>query len=82
MKDNIAYYDGNPDRHHHFICGNCGVILDVPMEYNEDFNRKLEKEMGVEIEDHEMVFYGLCNKCRKEKEETGEMKMEIKGIKN
>jgi len=63
VSGNVAYYDGNPIKHHHFICENCGVIIDVPLKYKEELNREIESKMNVKIKVHETIFYGLCNKC-------------------
>jgi Fe2+ or Zn2+ uptake regulation protein len=68
ISNNVAYYDGNPIKHHHFICKNCGMIMDVPLKYEEASNRKMELELNVKIDEHETIFYGLCNRCLNEEE--------------
>jgi Fe2+ or Zn2+ uptake regulation protein len=68
ISNNVAYYDGNAIKHHHFICKNCGKIIDVPLKYEESINRKMAIEMNLKIDEHETIFYGLCNSCLHEKE--------------
>ena len=61
-----THYDGNPKPHYHFVCSNCGKIL--------DFEPK-QKELRASIEEiarasaigqivgHRLEFYGNCREC-------------------
>jgi Fur family ferric uptake transcriptional regulator len=55
--------------HHHLFCIKCGEII----EFNTDGLDELEKTImdrhNFLIQDHSLRFYGLCEKCRKEKQE-------------
>lgn len=59
---------GMPDRferagkhhHHHFHCRECGGVFEVP-DCLEDI--RLLPPPGFLVEDHEVVFYGLCPGC-------------------
>ncbi|HIZ08660.1 MAG TPA: transcriptional repressor [Candidatus Eubacterium avistercoris] len=57
------HFDANVMPHNHFICRNCGNILDLNME-NIDHITKMAKENfdGV-IEDYVTYFYGTCPDC-------------------
>jgi Fe2+ or Zn2+ uptake regulation protein len=56
-------YCANPSRHHHIVCTRCGKTKDVyvdvgPLEIPPDQRR------GFTIETHEVVFRGVCMRCR------------------
>lgn len=60
-------YDANLERHHHFICKECGMIKDF---YSEDFDSISAPEAVNDIGKAEYVHVevrGLCNDCRKGK---------------
>jgi Fur family transcriptional regulator, peroxide stress response regulator len=58
-------FDADTDRHHHFVCTECGFIGDI---YNEEWNdvqtpsdvRTLGKVNSIHVE-----VRGLCNACRR-----------------
>lgn len=72
--DNITYYEmkifsKNPF-HSHFKCSKCGSIIDIN---NKDINidyigiiRKVELEEHFEIEDSDIMFKGICDKCKED----------------
>lgn len=72
--DNITYYEmkifsKNPF-HIHFKCSKCGSIIDIN---NKDINidyigiiRKVELEEHFEIEDSDIMFKGICDKCKED----------------
>jgi len=55
--------------HHHLICTNCGRIIDYNEFAKEELEliKKIEKELArkyrFEIKNHNIQFYGLCDKC-------------------
>lgn len=62
--------------HTHFICQNCGAILDLPglkAEENLDLDR-IARQHGVEIDHFELIFYGKCPGCSP-KDTTGNSKI-------
>ena len=62
-------FDGNTQRHHHFICVGCGKVRDF---YSDDFNNlvvpgevaKLGKVGSVHVE-----IRGMCNTCQEKSHE-------------
>ncbi|MBQ7340385.1 MAG: transcriptional repressor [Clostridia bacterium] len=60
-EDKKIHYDGDLSRHSHFICSECGKIIDlfapapVPTE--------LEK-IGVSVQSEKCVYYGKCPDCQ------------------
>lgn len=56
-------YDGRTDAHHHFVCLNCGSILDVEWDYFQDF--LLPKlPQGLTSTSYEITVKGCCNNCQ------------------
>jgi len=58
------------DHHHHLICIRCGKIIDYRdfMEEELELIRKTEETLARKhnflIQDHNIEFLGLCDKCR------------------
>jgi len=58
------------DHHHHLICTKCGKILDYRDFVQEELEliRKTEESLARKhnflIQDHNIEFLGLCEKCR------------------
>ncbi|MBW1855631.1 MAG: transcriptional repressor [Deltaproteobacteria bacterium] len=57
------------EHHHHLLCTNCGKIIDYSEFLNEELElvrkteQKLEKKYNFKIQDHNIEFLGLCEKC-------------------
>ena len=60
-EDKRLHYDGDISRHSHFICNNCGKIIDLfkPASVPEELN-----EIGAEISSEKCIYYGNCPECR------------------
>ena len=58
-------YDLRADRHYHMFCTGCGAVYDAPLDYCEEYDRRVGEETGFNIERHRMIFEGLCPQCRK-----------------
>ncbi len=62
-----ARFDANTDRHHHFVCSECGFMGDV---YNEAWNEFQAPNgagaMGTVNSIH-VELRGLCNACQKKR---------------
>lgn len=56
-------YDNHSLQHYHFQCKICEEIYDVELEYLEGINETAIKKHGFQIDEHELVFRGLCPKC-------------------
>lgn len=70
----ISYYElkifsGKP-LHIHFKCSKCNNIIDIySQNLNFDYiklNKKVEEENNLEIYDSNIMFIGICSKCRDE----------------
>ncbi|HIC90692.1 MAG TPA: transcriptional repressor [Syntrophaceae bacterium] len=64
----FSRFDGRSENHYHFICRKCGEVFDVDMPLDNNLNKKATKTTGFDIEDHRLVFYGLCKGCLKIRE--------------
>lgn len=58
------------DHHHHLICSRCGLIIDYrdfvqeELELVKKTEDALAKKYDFVIQDHNIEFLGLCEKCR------------------
>ena len=61
-EDKKIHYDGDTSRHSHFICSECGKIIDLfkPAETPKEI-----KELGLSVSGEKCIYYGSCNNCRK-----------------
>lgn len=58
-------FDGNPAQHYHFLCNQCGRVIDLKMEGIDHINIIAGSQFDGEIEGHITYFYGKCNNCQK-----------------
>ena len=69
-KSRYEYRSGEEKAHHHFICTNCGKIIDYIDFLDEELDLvgKIEKNLARKynfiVKDHNIDFYGLCKDCR------------------
>jgi Fur family ferric uptake transcriptional regulator len=52
------------DNHHHMVCTECGRIEDVPCLVGQAPCLTPEDDLGFEIEIAEVLFRGVCSRCR------------------
>ena len=64
LPDGLERYEERIDQHYHFKCKICGGILDVDIGYLTDINDAVKVKYGVLVDDHEVVFSGICSKCK------------------
>ncbi len=63
----------NKTHHHHLVCTNCGKVIDYNdfAEEETQLVKKIEsvlsKRYNFKITNHQIYFYGLCDKCSTEK---------------
>ena len=61
--DGLERYDGNCNKHYHFKCKNCGGIFDVDIDYLDGIDDEIRKKYSFIIDEHDIVFKGICIKC-------------------
>lgn len=59
----IERYDYNTSEHYHFSCRACSKLIDLPGDMVEDLNNKAVHEAIGTVENHSLIFYGLCKEC-------------------
>lgn len=59
------YEDRTGDNHHHLFCRGCEIVVDVDCAVGEAPCLQAEKDHGFEIDEAEVVYWGLCPACRK-----------------
>ena len=56
-------YEINDHHHHHLSCNSCHKIIPIHDCGLKDFEKKLEKKLGIKIHTHQLEFTGLCKDC-------------------
>jgi Fur family peroxide stress response transcriptional regulator len=65
LPDGLERYDVRTDQHYHFKCKDCGSIFDVDIKYLEGINDEVQGKYGVQVDNHDIIFLGICPKCKK-----------------
>ena len=60
-------YDKTIGLHAHFRCKHCGQVLDVPAKDLDTLEKRVEDTTGYKIEGTEVLFVGVCDRCRNER---------------
>ncbi|MBN1858583.1 transcriptional repressor, partial [Candidatus Bipolaricaulota bacterium] len=63
-------FDGNPARHHHFICTECGEIIDFASEALDELELPEELEKLGTIASRQLQVLGVCRDCARRKERS------------
>ena len=59
-----SHYDHNTHEHYHFICTKCRRVFDIDAEVAPELIRRTEEKTNFLIENHDIVFSGICKDCR------------------
>lgn len=60
---NQRRYDGNPERHHHIRCTECGRVSDVAPDAVTAFSFLTDRIPGFQVIGAHFLFIGVCEKC-------------------
>jgi Fe2+ or Zn2+ uptake regulation protein len=60
------YEDRVGDNHHHVICRQCGTVADVDCAVGSAPCLEASDDMGFDIDEAEVAYWGLCPQCRNE----------------
>ncbi|HEX9117628.1 MAG TPA: transcriptional repressor [Anaerolineae bacterium] len=55
-----------PAEHHHFVCNECGQIVEFSEPLIESVKTRFAAEHGAHITRATLIFYGLCSTCQAE----------------
>jgi Fur family peroxide stress response transcriptional regulator len=59
------HFDGNTKPHAHFVCRQCGAVLDIHEPFfSEDDLAKLSKRFDLAVENANVIFHGTCQNCK------------------
>ncbi len=62
----IERFDGNVSPHVHFICSECGSVLDLPeVEAPAQLSQAVENGTGGKVNMYHLSFVGTCKNCVK-----------------
>ena len=62
-------FDGQTHRHSHLVCRSCGAVSDLDQEVVGSIAEDIRVATGFSPAADDMVFYGICQKCREEHKE-------------
>ena len=64
--DGSERYDGFVDPHNHFVCSECGKVIDLTEQTPECETKVKNKDIGC-VNSYSLIYYGLCKECLKNK---------------
>lgn len=59
----INLNDEDTHQHHHLICSKCNKIIEVKEDLLDNIENAIELLYKFKITNHDVKFYGLCDKC-------------------
>ncbi|SFM44819.1 Fur family transcriptional regulator, peroxide stress response regulator [Gracilibacillus orientalis] len=65
--DSSSRFDCNTSKHYHIICDSCGKIVDFHYPSLDEVESLAEQITGFDVSHHRMEVYGVCQECKKEK---------------
>lgn len=63
--DGTDHFDADTSPHYHFICRECGCVIDLRMDSIEEITDVAAANFDGRIEGHRTYFHGVCGKCIK-----------------
>ena len=60
----VERYDAKTIPHPHFCCDQCGAVYDLHLPYDAELDRQALLASGHDVTGHEVVFHGICTKCK------------------
>ena len=63
--DKTDHFDADTSLHYHFICSDCGAVIDLQMDSIESILQTASQNFGGHIQGHTTFFYGTCPNCTK-----------------
>ena len=56
-------FDAKSEPHYHFVCQDCGSVLDLDMPIVSEINMQVADSVKGHVDFHRMEFYGTCPDC-------------------
>lgn len=60
-------FEANVGPHYHFICEQCGAVIDLSLPIDPDLDRKVNESTQFTVRRHRIEFYGVCGRCKRKK---------------
>lgn len=64
--DGADHFDADTSAHYHFVCRDCGTVLDIPGDAFADINDTAAAHLGCQVDSHSIYFNGVCPDCMKQ----------------
>lgn len=61
--DGVDHFDYDTTPHYHFVCSECGAVIDLDMTVMDQITEAARENFDGEIEGQVTWFYGRCSKC-------------------
>ena len=61
--DGVDHFDADTSPHNHFVCSECGSVIDLKMENIDYIQEAARKDFSGRIDGYSAYFYGLCGSC-------------------
>ena len=62
--DGIDHFDADTSSHYHFICSDCGAVIDLEMDSIDNIMDVAARNFDGSIQGHFTYFYVKCPKCK------------------
>ncbi len=56
-------FEANTGLHYHFVCENCGKIVDLALPIDHSLNEMVNNTTQFHARYHKLEFFGHCDKC-------------------
>lgn len=71
LPDSPERFDNKLRKHYHFQCKSCGRIFDVETKDlagidDAGLNNSVHRAYGFQVDEHDIIFKGICPQCREE----------------
>lgn len=63
--DGVDHFDADTSPHYHFVCSECGSVIDLKMDSIENITEIAGANFDGRITGHVTYFYGTCEHCTK-----------------
>ncbi len=63
--DGVDHFDADTSPHYHFVCSECGSVIDLKTDYPEKMIDIANVDFDGEIQGHVAYFYGICGACQR-----------------
>ncbi len=61
--DNVDHFDYDTSPHYHFVCSECGSVIDIDLPSMEEMTEAVRETFEGEIKGQVTYFYGRCSNC-------------------